>query len=732
MTPPKDIGKAVPPKVDASLKACDSCRKRKIRCSRETPCSNRKRAGRPCVISPRVTRAKQRQNTTPLSYKGKFNSIDERINRLHQALETLISEEAKSRPSLSSASVEVVGPTSPSPFLRQKENCPFNRHDLPINKDEHFTQILPVDTMVYEQKRKHDKNEPVEGLSSFSAHSNNAIDFLHKVADTAWGDSGRTEIEELLSSMHTIVDAVKFRRQSTQSLFPYSNPVTAQRTSPELPPIQVAVAVIRKSQEQSNLILAVINGLFHKGTLSDMCMTVYFSQDYSDAELLIVNLALYYLLSDTSFTASDEERDELGPQHHLLCQQNAETVLARLSLYMPASHDMTMALVMGAIYGVEMSRPSLAWTLICAAYQSAYSLGYHTWARGSNHSSSTPNQCGFLFWAIYYLEKQFCLQQGRCSTIIDSEITIPLPGSPDATSDPAMDYCRLVVRTGWLSNRIYQELYSIQATNLLAEVMKKVVVLSQEVCAIRDDSRETFKEWVQYYSTNNLPGVDVIAHLAKLDELFWWSTLTLIYRAIPPQAEFGAKFKDDCVAAARAALMSHQDITSSSELSRMRPLASYVNWMILSSPFVPFIVLFCNAIEHEDANDLDIMQTFINSIESATHFSIPIARYYNLFQLFHNVARRFLQLKVMDTASQQGQEDFKSQMSQFFGTLGLYQSGSVQNGFGDDCMALPSIQPAEFNTDEITLPTGTEQQIPIMNWYTLGQQMMESISDKST
>ena len=214
-----------------------------------------------------------------------------------------------------------------------------------------------------------------------------------------------------------------------------------------------------------------------------------------------------------STVTGDNPRDRTHAEHRLLCQRNAETALSKLSLYVGPSHDMTLALVLGvltclnrllesqrliartlqAMYAVDISRPSLAWTFICAAYQSAYSLGYHTWARGSNQSSNTPNQFGLLFWVIYYLEKHFCLRLGRCSIIIDTEITVPMPGSPDAATNPGMDYCRLIVRTGSLTSRIYQELYSTQATGLSGDLRtQKALNLSQELCALRDESRKTF------------------------------------------------------------------------------------------------------------------------------------------------------------------------------------------------------------------------------------------------
>lgn len=156
---------------------------------------------------------------------------------MSQVLETLVSEETRSH--RSTASMESASPMSLHSYSSQRPlgNYPTEQHDLP-----------PSDDTPDKQKHKQDKNNPIEGLSSFSAHSTHAIDFLHKFADARCDDCDRNEIEELLDSMRAIVDAVKVRRQSTQSLFPLATPLTTQRTPPELPPIQVVVAVIRKAQ----------------------------------------------------------------------------------------------------------------------------------------------------------------------------------------------------------------------------------------------------------------------------------------------------------------------------------------------------------------------------------------------------------------------------------------------------------------------------------------------------
>lgn len=167
---------------------------------------------------------------------------------MSQILESLVSKETKSQ--RSTASLESASPMSLHSYSSQRplSNYLASQHDLPPQSDDHSSRLPPIDDTPDKQKHKQDKNNSVEGLSSFSAHSTHAIDFLHKVADAKCEGRDSTEIEELLNSMRAIVDAVKVRRQSTQSLFPLATPITTQRAPAEMPPIQVVVAVIRKAQ----------------------------------------------------------------------------------------------------------------------------------------------------------------------------------------------------------------------------------------------------------------------------------------------------------------------------------------------------------------------------------------------------------------------------------------------------------------------------------------------------
>lgn len=134
---------------------------------------------------------------------------------------------------------------------------------------------------------------------------------------------------------------------------------------------------------------------------------------------------------------------------------------------------------------MEISKPALAWVYASAAQQTSYSLGFHTRSIGADDGCNVPNQMGLLFWTIYYLEKTLCLRLGRGSSILDIEITVPMP----ASSDPAMSYCRQQVRFASLAGRTYERLYSPNALSQPDETRtQRVSELSRELSDIRSET----------------------------------------------------------------------------------------------------------------------------------------------------------------------------------------------------------------------------------------------------
>lgn len=148
------------------------------------------------------------------------------------------------------------------------------------------------------------------------------------------------------------------------------------------------------------------------------------------------------------------------------------------------------------------------------------------------------------------------------------------------------------------------------------------------------------------------------------------------------------------------------------------------------APFIPFIALFCHVIETGNLDDLNRMHNFVSSLESACEQSSAIAKHHALFQVFHNVAARYIELKTASTPTQPEQAEQRVEMGTYLSELG-FQPQMVPpsrdeiegpGGTGSEVEApyVPIMMPRE-------VPVGYEevdQAAQLANWLTVSQQMM--------
>lgn len=82
------------------------------------------------------------------------------------------------------------------------------------------------------------------------------------------------------------------------------------------------------------------------------------------------------------------------------------------------------------------------------------------------------------------------LRNGRLSTIVDAEITLPLPEADASSDSHFMNASRNSVRVAGLAGRIYTELYCAESYSLPASVRsQRVSSLSQELQEVSKEAR---------------------------------------------------------------------------------------------------------------------------------------------------------------------------------------------------------------------------------------------------
>ncbi|KAJ3547328.1 hypothetical protein NM208_g1568 [Fusarium decemcellulare] len=596
--------------------------------------------------------------------EGKIEELDERLARMSRLLDTLVAGDSanpmtSASANSSPASAMVTPGGNETPLAGPSPVQTSTPRSIPQQRER------GENTCEASNRGQEECGVKGGGSSSLSAHSTFAVDFLHRIAGQDAASGNYFDTRELLDALGHVVDKLQNQQESLESVSRATKeavPVALQRDT--LPPIEETMAMVVGAQAKQPLMLAFFRRLLHPQTLPSLCLKVYFSPTYSESDFIILNIALYFVYCHQSIPSSGQaDEDNSWDKYQLQCAANAEKALAALSLHINPTYDMVLALVFGAIYFVETLKPSLAWTFVTTAQQTSLRLGFHTQEHGADEGSEIPNRNGLLFWVIYFLEKSLSLRLGRSSTIPPHDITVPYPGGDDL-SPSWMSYGRLQVNQATLAGAVYDGLYCAQALRLTDDARRqRVADLSQQLHGIWEEARALLER------ETDQDRRDLLTLLWSSDNVTYLSVSTLIHRAVPCQTNSATIFTDDCIASARAALEAHDKCTQMLDKGRPLLLSTYLSWTILFLPFVPFIVLFCYVVETGNTEDLARMSTFVESIASASQYSPTLADHHHLFEVFHNVAQRYTELKSALAASTQNEIDINAEMDAYINSI---------------------------------------------------------------
>ncbi|KAG4281068.1 hypothetical protein FPRO06_09973 [Fusarium proliferatum] len=381
-----------------------------------------------------------------------------------------------------------------------------------------------------------------------------------------------------------------------------------------------------------------------------MSLDVYFNDNHSEAKFTTVNAGLYSLFWDYSFHVVGQERDEYVAHAHL-CRDNLETVLSSLPLHLPANSDTILALLFGASYAIELSKPSLSWTLSAKGSKLCQTLSYHRLASMKNDKQEDFEYKKFLFWSIYFIDKSLSLRLGRPSTIPDWDITVPQPSTNDTLSEAVLAYFAISIETARCQGNTYEMLYTpnsmAQPNQVKQSRVEALVSDLQNLDAKIWQTNVVKAKW--FNEAKKESGEDLINFFYISGKVLRLSFLTLVHRAAPPITGSTTTFNYNCVAAARATLQKHEECVAHMHRSATPYLSTYIHWTLLFAPFIPFIVIFCHIIEPQDEADLTHLQDFVTSIQSKSSVSEPAAKVQRLFKVLCRIAVGYVKFRHSTT-----------------------------------------------------------------------------------
>lgn len=168
-----------------------------------------------------------------------------------------------------------------------------------------------------------------------------------------------------------------------------------------------------------------------------------------------------------------------------------------------------------------------------------------------------------LFWLTYLLDRGLSLRLGRAPAIQDHDITaskkLNKPGMPPGWQHLLEQW----FRQSEIIGKAYQELYSPSALRISGwERGQRATNLVAQLKQVMDDSliplgQAYSPEVIQEYFGPS-PG-NLVVMVLRADEVWYWTTMTLIHRAVPSPENGNEGFSVACLESARMAFEAHQE-----------------------------------------------------------------------------------------------------------------------------------------------------------------------------
>ncbi|KAJ5620793.1 transcriptional regulator family: Fungal Specific TF [Penicillium lagena] len=636
--------------------------RRAIRCDKRSPCSNCRSSRIVCRSTGEGQKAQEPRRRVLISsqYEKKIDLIEERLGTIDSTLRELLTAQTRS-----------IRTENPEAYLSPSSQAATHPQTLPqsssaLQRHRHLKSNPAID--------QHDHGQAFEGNSSLAAHSAYASEFLESAVSHSGPQIGSSpKITAALSSLKQIVGIQNQRRKTDAQGGQFPGNITrlcaanCDIRDMEMPPRPAVLTLLRNVKESPPSFFAGFCHFIPVDYFIDKCRQVYFCTDgYSDSTFIVTNMCLYNIFLEFGFIEKNDTTREKYLHYARMCRGNLEAALAGLNMLMPATNESIMALAVGAMHSIEISKPSVGWAMASTAVHLCQTLGYHRASSMEHDSLPVQREKQFLFWTVYVIIKALSLRLGRASTLQDWDISLPMTFDHFDNPEPWKTIWTLWVKTAIVQGKIYELVYSPAALN--QPESERVSHANRLASEMQSTVMEPFERLLS--AGLRISEIDMI--YLRSDEVNRLSIMTLIYRAIPPPAGSGSTFIPECVKTARAALESHQECMAMLKECDEFIKCSYMHWAIFHAPFVPFIVIFCHVVATSHSSDLTRLEDFVASLRPLCSFSEAIDQLHRLCQILSTVARLYLEAKAQ---SQAGEDESLASVGHEFdlylGALGL-------------------------------------------------------------
>ncbi|KAI0877038.1 N-terminal binuclear Zn cluster-containing protein [Hypoxylon argillaceum] len=630
-------------------RACDMCRKKKIKCDGKLPaCTHCINYKTDCVFtqvekkrSPpkgakyieglenRLARMESLLRLSGLlgddDEATDLATLEKRLAEKHQQSkhESLASQASQSNPTSPSQatsghdgvdSTPQSALTSPEP-TKERE---FRRDHSPPSDGKNEEEVAALSEMMCSLVTNQQGETRYIGSSSgFSIFSPKGIQWVNE-------RTGDTSFQRMISEVS--LDDHKWTQWKPEVFADlFHRPVFRK-----LPPKPEALSLLQDYFENFNCIFP----LFHQPTFMHLVERQYSSNPYEGSG--------WWASLNCVFAIAHR----LRVMSNLVPQEEDEKAWAYIKNAMGVFSELTMRntdlLSVQALLGIALfmqgtPNPQPSFLLVAAAIRSSHSIGLHKRGTGFNLNPIEIEQRKRVFWIAYMLDKDLCLRSGRPPAQDDDDMNVDLPDAdpadhigniPLANGKGKMNLFRVMCELAVIESRIYKRLYSTKATRLSdGELLQTIGELDKELETWKDNIDIDYRPEHEIKASHT----PLVLHIAML-HFSYYNALTTIHRMSIHHGFWTSRLANYAIQGLNARPLNPRVFSSAalcaSAARATIALLKYIPqgdfscvWMALYFPVSALVTLFGNILQNpndprarSDTRLMNLVVTFLSTL----------------------------------------------------------------------------------------------------------------------
>ncbi|KAF7543926.1 hypothetical protein G7Z17_g10352 [Cylindrodendrum hubeiense] len=673
-------------------RACDMCRKKKIKCDGKLPaCSHCTNYKTECIFT-----QVEKKRSPPKGAKY-IEGLENRLGRMEHLLRLsgLLDDEEgdvdlgvlekklmeRNRQSRQTSLATTSSPASPS----QATSAPSATDGAGSTPQSSFTSPAPA--AVKDENVKHksmspaedkDKNpegqEEVEALSEMmcSLVTNNYGETRYIGSSSGFSIFSPKGIQWVNSKtgdqsfQRTISDVSVDDHKWTNWKPEVFGDLFRRQIFRPLPPKPEALSLLQDFFENFNCIFP----LFHQPTFMHLVERQYSTDPYHGSgwwASLNVALAIAHRLRVMSNLVPQDEDDKAWD--HL---KNAMGVFPEL---MMRNTDLlsVQALLGMALFMQGTPNPQPSFLLISAAMRLAHTIGLHKRGTGFNLNPIEIEQRKRVFWIAYMLDKDLCLRSGRPPAQDDDDMNVELPEAdpvdnigniPLADGKGKMNLFRVMCEVATIESEVYKRLYSVSATKQSdGDLLNTIGELDQKLEDWKDSIPVDFRPEHEIKASHT----PLILHVVMV-HLTYYNCLTTIHRMSIHHGYWTSRLSNYAIQGLNSKPLNPRVFSSATICTNAArasvSLLKYVPqgdfacvWMILYFPVSALVTLFGNILQNpvdprakSDTRLMNTVVTFLSMLGQEAEQG-GVHRMLGICSEFERIAKAVIEKTEKDQSS---------------------------------------------------------------------------------